>query len=149
MPVSAGRTLTCVAVVVCRCPALIAFPFSLPPTHTAFDLESFRVRLDTQASSLATSADAAAASRRALADATRAFRAAAAPGVAPAAAPLLKRYQTEIDALSTRAADAQAAFLGGYRALFDAPDPAAALAVGRDAAARARRRGRAGRGRDY
>nr|KAF6489192.1 cut like homeobox 1 [Molossus molossus] len=45
-------------------------------------------------------------------------------------APLLKSFQGEIDALSKRSKEAEAAFLNVYKRLIDVPDPAPALDLG-------------------
>uniref|UniRef100_A0A5F9DEZ8 Cut like homeobox 1 n=1 Tax=Oryctolagus cuniculus TaxID=9986 RepID=A0A5F9DEZ8_RABIT len=45
-------------------------------------------------------------------------------------APLLKSFQGEIDALSKRSKEAEAAFLNVYKRLIDVPDPVPALDLG-------------------
>ncbi len=58
------------------------------------------------------------------------FRKGASLEVAKAVGPLLKAYQEEIDRLAGRAKAGEAAFLDVYQKLYEAPDPAAALAAG-------------------
>ncbi|KAK1865680.1 hypothetical protein I4F81_008207 [Pyropia yezoensis] len=104
---------------------------------SAFDLDGRRATLDAQALDIATRQETSAASRKALADSTRAFKKGAADGSGSRpVGPLLKAYQAEIDRLTSRAKAAEASFLGVYRGLYEAPDPAAGLAAGLDAAAR-------------
>ncbi|EFJ48484.1 hypothetical protein VOLCADRAFT_47269, partial [Volvox carteri f. nagariensis] len=51
--------------------------------------------------------------------------------------PLLKQYQEEIDRLTKRAKHGETAFLDLYQKLYEAPDPAPALAMAFEHATRA------------
>ena len=53
--------------------------------------------------------------------------------------PLLKAYQEEVDRLTSRAKSGEASFLEWYQRLYEAPDPAPALASGLVRAPAARR----------
>jgi len=44
-------------------------------------------------------------------------------------APLLKKYQLEVDALTTRSKQAEAAFMDVFKKLQDAPDPSPAVGI--------------------
>ena len=128
--------------------------YSTSNVHAALDIATLRSRLEKQAAEASAAANLSFSRRQLLASATREWRAefkkAAAAAAAPGAAqqqqpvtvtPLLKKYQEEIDALTSRAKAAEAALtemlLG---ALSQAPDPAAALeaAEAKTAAAEAR-----------
>lgn len=58
------------------------------------------------------------------------FRKGTSAEVSKGATPLLKAYQEEIDRLTGRAKAGEAAFLDVYQKLYEAPDPAPALAAG-------------------
>ncbi|KAI7841244.1 hypothetical protein COHA_005081 [Chlorella ohadii] len=102
-----------------------------------FDLEGLRAQLDEQGLAVATAQEASVRSRKALADRTKDFRRGAAGEVSREVAPLLKAYQEEVDRVTARAKAAESAFLGLYKRLYEAPDPAPALAAGLEAASRA------------
>ncbi|PRW51060.1 CASP-like [Chlorella sorokiniana] len=102
-----------------------------------FDLEGLRSQLDEQGLAVATAQEASVRSRKALADRTKEFRRGVAPEVSREVAPLLKAYQEEVDRVTARAKAAESAFLGLYKRLYEAPDPAPALAQGLEAASRA------------
>lgn len=61
--------------------------------------------------------------RKRLNDLTKAYRARTKEDQLVSMAELLKAYQEEIDQLSRRAKVSEAAFLGVYKLLYDAPDP--------------------------
>lgn len=58
------------------------------------------------------------------------FKRSVAPEVFKQFASLLKAYQEEVDSLTTRAKLGEAAFLGIFKQLYEAPDPAPAIAQG-------------------
>ncbi|KAI3427262.1 hypothetical protein D9Q98_007195 [Chlorella vulgaris] len=102
-----------------------------------FDLEGLRSKLDEQGLSVANAQEASVASRRVLAERTKDFRRHAAQEVSKEVGPLLKAYQEEVDRLTTRAKAAEGSFLELYQRLYEAPDPAPALAAGLELASRA------------
>lgn len=89
-----------------------------------FDLNGRRAQLDKQGLDIADRQESSAASRKQLTISTRAFKASDAATISKKdVGHLLKRYQTEVDALTTRARCSESAFLSLYKALYDAPDP--------------------------
>ncbi|KAI8464036.1 MAG: CASP C terminal-domain-containing protein [Monoraphidium minutum] len=100
-----------------------------------FDLDNkWRGKLDEVGLKLAEHQEQSTASRRSLADATKEWKRATGDA-GKASAPLVKRYQEEVDALTKRARHAEAAFLELYQELYEAPDPASALAAALEAQA--------------
>ncbi|KAG7381291.1 Cut-like homeobox [Phytophthora pseudosyringae] len=96
----------------------------------AFDLDSKRVLLDSQGSTMKSEKDASVRSRKKLAETTKHFRRLATDAdKAVGAGPLLKAYQEEIDHLTRRAKFSENAFFQLYKGLYAAPDPAPALAM--------------------
>lgn len=96
----------------------------------AFDLDSKRVQLDSQGSTMKSEKDASVRSRKKLAETTKHFRRLATDAdKAAGAGPLLKAYQEEIDHLTRRAKFSENAFFQLYKGLYAAPDPAPALAL--------------------
>eukprot|EP00644_Phytophthora_capsici_P010056 jgi/Phyca11/551202/estExt2_Genewise1Plus.C_PHYCAscaffold_410025 len=96
----------------------------------AFDLDSKRVQLDSQGSTMKSEKDASVRSRKKLAETTKHFRRLATDAEkAAGAGPLLKAYQEEIDHLTRRAKFSENAFFQLYKGLYAAPDPAPALAM--------------------
>ncbi|KAG3191962.1 hypothetical protein JG687_00004870 [Phytophthora cactorum] len=96
----------------------------------AFDLDSKRVLLDSQGSTMKSEKDASVRSRKKLAETTKQFRRLATDAdKAAGAGPLLKAYQEEIDNLTRRAKFSENAFFQLYKGLYAAPDPAPALAM--------------------
>lgn len=96
----------------------------------AFDLDSKRVLLDSQGSTMKSEKDASVRSRKKLAEMTKQFRRLATDtDKASGAGPLLKAYQEEIDNLTRRAKFSESAFFQLYKGLYAAPDPAPALAA--------------------
>jgi homeobox protein cut-like len=94
----------------------------------AFDLDSKRVLLDSQGSTMKSEKDASVRSRKKLAETTKRFRRLASDAdKAAGAGPLLKAYQEEIDHLTRRAKFSENAFFQLYKGLYAAPDPAPAL----------------------
>ncbi|KAL3671953.1 hypothetical protein V7S43_002620 [Phytophthora oleae] len=95
-----------------------------------FDLDSKRVQLDSQGSTMKSEKDASVRSRKKLAETTKHFRRLATDAdKAAGAGPLLKAYQEEIDHLTRRAKFSENAFFQLYKGLYAAPDPAPALAM--------------------
>uniref|UniRef100_A0A6Q2X2I9 Protein CASP n=1 Tax=Esox lucius TaxID=8010 RepID=A0A6Q2X2I9_ESOLU len=83
--------------------------------------------LDATATQLANRQDESEQSRKKLIDQSRDFKKNTAEDIRKQVAPLLKSFQGEIDALSKRSKEAEAAFLNVYKKLIDVPDPAPAL----------------------
>lgn len=115
-------------------------PLSTLDAWTRFDLNGWRAKLDEEGLLVAKRQDASSQSRKDLAVSTRNFKrnklppADATPEQMSAASKaftvLLKQYQSEVDALTTRAKTSETAFLATYRAVYDLPDPVADLRHG-------------------
>lgn len=98
-----------------------------------FDLDGRRSRLDEEGLQIPRRQDASAQARKELAVSTRSFKRTRMPGAdatpeqvaaaGKAFTALLKLYQGEVDALTTRAKASEAAFLELYKALYEVPDP--------------------------
>ncbi|XP_018429077.1 PREDICTED: protein CASP [Nanorana parkeri] len=86
--------------------------------------------LDTTATVLANRQDESEQSRKKLIDQSREFKKNTPEDFRKQVAPLLKSFQAEIDALSKRSKEAEAAFLNVYKRLIDVPDPVPALDLG-------------------
>eukprot|EP00062_Callorhinchus_milii_P022195 gi/632979782/ref/XP_007906663.1/ PREDICTED: protein CASP [Callorhinchus milii] len=86
--------------------------------------------LDATATVLANRQDESEQSRKRLIEESREFKKNTPEDFRKLVAPLLKSFQAEIDALSKRSKEAEAAFLNVYKRLIDVPDPVAALDVG-------------------
>ncbi|XP_058854277.1 homeobox protein cut-like 1 isoform X4 [Acipenser ruthenus] len=95
-----------------------------------FDLQQLQRELDTTATVLANRQDESEQSRKKLIDQSREFKKNTPEDLRKQAAPLLKSFQAEIDALSKRSKEAEAAFLNVYKRLIDVPDPVPALDLG-------------------
>jgi homeobox protein cut-like len=104
-----------------------------------FDLPELQKELDSLATSLAARQDESEVSRRNLVELSREFKKATPEDVRKVVAPLLKSFQAEIDALSRRSKNAEAAFLTTYKKLIDIPDPVTALEHAQQLQARAHR----------
>lgn len=100
-------------------------------TWRAFDLNGRRAAMDKQGLDIADRQERSAVARKQLTVATRNFKKSLSDG-APVSAKdvgtLLRSYQTEVDALTTRAKAAESSYLSVYKALYDAPDPVDELA---------------------
>ncbi|XP_052423355.1 homeobox protein cut-like 1 isoform X2 [Carassius gibelio] len=83
--------------------------------------------LDTTATALANRQDESEQSRKKLIDQSREFKKNTPEDLRKQIAPLLKGFQAEIDALSKRSKESEAAFLSVYKRLIDVPDPVSAL----------------------
>ncbi|KAJ8414489.1 hypothetical protein AAFF_G00036910 [Aldrovandia affinis] len=94
-----------------------------------FDLQQLQRELDTTATVLANRQDESEHSRKKLIDQSREFKKNTPEDLRKQVAPLLKSFQAEIDALSKRSKEAEAAFLNVYKRLIDVPDPVPALDV--------------------
>ncbi|KAI1893709.1 hypothetical protein AGOR_G00126480 [Albula goreensis] len=94
-----------------------------------FDLQQLQRELDTTATVLANRQDESEQSRKKLIDQSREFKKNTPEDLRKQVAPLLKSFQAEIDALSKRSKEAEAAFLNVYKRLIDVPDPVPALDV--------------------
>uniref|UniRef100_W5M052 Protein CASP n=1 Tax=Lepisosteus oculatus TaxID=7918 RepID=W5M052_LEPOC len=86
--------------------------------------------LDATATVLANRQDESEQSRKKLIDQSREFKKNTPEDLRKQVAPLLKSFQAEIDALSKRSKEAEAAFLNVYKRLIDVPDPVPALELG-------------------
>ncbi|KAM5262103.1 protein CASP isoform 17-T17 [Hipposideros larvatus] len=86
--------------------------------------------LDATATVLANRQDESEQSRKRLIEQSREFKKNTPEDLRKQVAPLLKSFQGEIDALSKRSKEAEAAFLNVYKRLIDVPDPVAALDLG-------------------
>ncbi|GFR50386.1 hypothetical protein Agub_g12601 [Astrephomene gubernaculifera] len=93
-----------------------------------FDLEGMRAKLDDVALKVAEHQEESTQNRRKLAEATREFKKNN-EAVSKTVGPLLKQYQEEIDRLTKRAKHGETAYLDLYQKLYEAPDPAPALAL--------------------
>ncbi|GJP46084.1 hypothetical protein CLOM_g5416 [Closterium sp. NIES-68] len=102
-----------------------------------FDLESARTSLDEQGLKIAENQEASTKNRRKLAESTRDFKKASKDEQSKLFVALLKAYQEEVDNLTKRAKFAEAAFLGVYQKLYEAPDPVPSLASAAEVAANA------------
>ncbi|XP_061072243.1 cut-like homeobox 1b [Conger conger] len=94
-----------------------------------FDLQQLQRELDTTATVLANRQDESEQSRKTLIEQSREFKKNTPEDLRKQVAPLLKGFQAEIDALSKRSKEAEAAFLNVYKRLIDVPDPAPVLDV--------------------
>jgi homeobox protein cut-like len=117
-------------------------PDSLSPTAVCsfwqeFDLEGLRGTLDAHGLAVAGHQESSVASRKALAERTKEFRRGLAPDAFKQVGPLLKLYQEEVDRLTGRAKAGEAAFLDVFKRLYEAPDPAPAIAAGLELGSRA------------
>mmetsp|Transcript_19789 Transcript_19789/g.59934 ORF Transcript_19789/g.59934 Transcript_19789/m.59934 type:complete len:735 (-) Transcript_19789:314-2518(-) len=92
-----------------------------------FDLDGRRAGLDAQGLELQEAHRRTQAGRKTLQENTRAFKARPEPEKLASLGALMKLYQQEVDSLTRRARAADAAFFGLYKALYEAPDPTAAL----------------------
>ncbi|XP_038669500.1 homeobox protein cut-like 1 isoform X5 [Scyliorhinus canicula] len=95
-----------------------------------FDLQLLQRELDATATVLANRQDESEQSRKRLIDESREFKKNTPEDLRKLVAPLLKSFQAEIDALSKRSKEAEAAFLNVYKRLIDVPDPVSALDLG-------------------
>lgn len=95
-----------------------------------FDLQQLQRELDATATVLANRQDESKQSRKRLIEQSREFKKNTPEDLQKQVAPLLKSFQGEIDALSKRSKEAEAAFLTVYKRLIDVPDPVPALDVG-------------------
>lgn len=87
-----------------------------------------REQLDEQGNAIASLQETSVESRKSLANKTKAFRKSLEPELFKKFSPLLKSYQEEIDALTSRAKTGEKAFLDLYQNLYEAPDPSGLLA---------------------
>ncbi|XP_057177361.1 homeobox protein cut-like 1 isoform X2 [Triplophysa rosa] len=92
-----------------------------------FDLQQLQKELDATATALANRQDESEQSRKKLIDQSRDFKKNTPEDLRKQIAPLLKGFQAEIDALSKRSKESEAAFLSVYKRLIDVPDPVSAL----------------------
>uniref|UniRef100_UPI003AAE5F83 cut-like homeobox 1b isoform X8 n=1 Tax=Centroberyx gerrardi TaxID=166262 RepID=UPI003AAE5F83 len=87
-----------------------------------FDLQQLQKELDATATQLANRQDESEQSRKKLIDLSREFKKNTPEDFRKQVAPLLKSFQGEIDALSKRSKEAEAAFLNVYKKLIDVPE---------------------------
>ncbi|KAG7667197.1 putative Protein CASP [Nannochloris sp. 'desiccata'] len=102
-----------------------------------FDLETLRSSLDEKGLAIAESQEASMKSRKQLSEKTKEFKKSVTPDVFKQMASLLKAYQEEVDSLTTRAKLGESAFLEVFKQLYEAPDPAPAIAQGLELASKA------------
>jgi len=93
----------------------------------SFDLQQLQKNLDVTANDLATKQDESDVSRKQLVELSRDFKKNTPDVTRKQVAPLLKSFQQEIDSLSKRSKNAEAAFLLVYKSLIDVPDPCSVL----------------------
>uniref|UniRef100_A0A8C6GWN8 Protein CASP n=1 Tax=Mus spicilegus TaxID=10103 RepID=A0A8C6GWN8_MUSSI len=87
-----------------------------------FDLQQLQRELDATATVLANRQDESEQSRKRLIEQSREFKKNTPEDLRKQVAPLLKSFQGEIDALSKRSKEAEAAFLTVYKRLIDVPE---------------------------
>uniref|UniRef100_A0AAQ5ZFH9 Protein CASP n=1 Tax=Amphiprion ocellaris TaxID=80972 RepID=A0AAQ5ZFH9_AMPOC len=87
-----------------------------------FDLQQLQKELDATATQLANRQDESEQSRKKLIDLSREFKKNTPEDLRKQVAPLLKSFQGEIDALSKRSKEAEAAFLNVYKKIIDVPE---------------------------
>uniref|UniRef100_A0A8C7TV94 Homeobox protein cut-like n=1 Tax=Oncorhynchus mykiss TaxID=8022 RepID=A0A8C7TV94_ONCMY len=92
-----------------------------------FDLQQLQRELDATATALANRQDESEQSRKKLIDQSREFKKNTPEDLRKLVAPLLKGFQAEIDAVSKRSKESEAAFLSVYKRFIDVPDPVSAL----------------------
>ncbi|XP_051973630.1 homeobox protein cut-like 1 isoform X1 [Xyrauchen texanus] len=92
-----------------------------------FDLQQLQKELDATATALANRQDESEQSRKKLIDQSREFKKDTPEDLRKQIAPLLKGFQSEVDALNKRSKESEAAFLNVYKRLIDVPDPVSAL----------------------
>lgn len=107
--------------------ALVAHLRVVADFWSSFDLDSKRLALDQQGMEIRERQEATKSSRKELSESTKSFRKLSEDEKLQAVGPLLKSYQGGIDTLTRRARAAESAFLGLYKELYEAPDPASAL----------------------
>ncbi|KAI5082808.1 hypothetical protein GOP47_0002551 [Adiantum capillus-veneris] len=93
-----------------------------------FDLENERTKLDEQGLQIGENQEASLKNRRKLAESTRDFKKASPEDKQRLFNTLIKAFQEEVDNLTKRAKFGENAFLAIYQKLYEAPDPAPALA---------------------
>ncbi|KAJ0407916.1 hypothetical protein P43SY_009203 [Pythium insidiosum] len=98
----------------------------------AFDLDSKRVVLDTQGTTMRTEKDNSLRSRKKLAETTKTFRKLPDADKIAGMGGLLRAYQEEIDSLTRRAKYSENAFFMLYKGLYAAPDPVPSLEAMQD-----------------
>ncbi|KAJ8402222.1 hypothetical protein AAFF_G00370870, partial [Aldrovandia affinis] len=109
--------------------ALAARAHCLPPASCSGPFRSARAsrshelarELDATATALANRQDESEQSRKRLIDQSREFKKNTPEDLRKQVAPLLKGFQAEIDALSKRSKESEAAFLNVYKRLIDVP----------------------------
>ncbi|XP_029556178.1 homeobox protein cut-like 1 isoform X3 [Salmo trutta] len=91
------------------------------------DLQQLQRELNATATALANRQDESEQSRKKLIDQSREFKKNTPEDLRKQVAPLLKGFQAEIDAVSKRSKESEAAFLNVYKRFIDVPDPVSAL----------------------
>uniref|UniRef100_A0A667X1P8 Cut like homeobox 1 n=1 Tax=Myripristis murdjan TaxID=586833 RepID=A0A667X1P8_9TELE len=86
-----------------------------------FDLQQLQKELDATATALVSRQDESEQARKTLIDQSREFKKNTPEDLRKQVAPLLKGFQAEIDAVSKRSKESEAAFLKVYKRLIDAP----------------------------
>ncbi|KAK6322456.1 hypothetical protein J4Q44_G00072480 [Coregonus suidteri] len=100
-----------------------------PPHRAAISIPTAgsNRELDATATVLANRQDESEQSRKKLIDQSREFKKNTPEDLRKQVAPLLKGFQAEIDAVSKRSKESEAAFLSVYKRFIDVPDPVSAL----------------------
>jgi homeobox protein cut-like len=102
-----------------------------------YRLEGMRTKLDEVGLKIAEHQEESMQNRRKLAEATWEFKRSSSDAVSKSTGTVLKGYQEEIDRLTKRAKHGETAFLELYQKLYEAPNPAPALALAFETASRA------------
>uniref|UniRef100_A0A7N6ARK6 Protein CASP n=1 Tax=Anabas testudineus TaxID=64144 RepID=A0A7N6ARK6_ANATE len=97
------------------------------PGQAGYCVFVLQKELDATATQLANRQDESEQSRKKLIDLSREFKKNTPEDLRKQVAPLLKSFQGEIDALSKRSKEAEAAFLNVYKKIIDVPDPVPVL----------------------
>uniref|UniRef100_A0A8D3CFW5 Protein CASP n=1 Tax=Scophthalmus maximus TaxID=52904 RepID=A0A8D3CFW5_SCOMX len=102
-------------------------PINRHNVHASVFVFVLQKELDATATQLANRQDESEQSRKKLIDLSREFKKNTPEDFRKQVAPLLKSFQGEIDALSKRSKEAEAAFLNVYKKIIDVPDPVPVL----------------------
>eukprot|EP00029_Vermamoeba_vermiformis_P005823 TRINITY_DN2130_c0_g1_i2.p1 TRINITY_DN2130_c0_g1~~TRINITY_DN2130_c0_g1_i2.p1 ORF type:complete len:590 (+),score=267.77 TRINITY_DN2130_c0_g1_i2:48-1817(+) len=104
-----------------------------------FDLESKRVEYDGHAAKIAENQEQSVPARTALVEETKKFGKQLTEEQGRVVKPIIKRYQQEIDRLTTRAKEAENCYLDMYKSIATLTDPSAALSAAAQLIAKAQR----------
>jgi homeobox protein cut-like len=104
-----------------------------------FDLESKRVTYDGHAAKIAENQEQSVPARTALVEETKKFGKQLTEEQGRVVKPIIKRYQQEIDRLTTRAKEAENSYLDMYKSIATLTDPSSALSTAAQLIAKAQR----------